>query len=242
MTTSATETLAAALLDAHVNGTHITEATIPADRASVLAVQSTVMAGLGDVAGFKVGAQPDDLPIMAPIPARYCLETGSTRQVQGRLGIELEVAFEVIRDLPEGQFPEDPAAYFRPRVALEMVDTRLGGALADDPVMKFTDFQNTAGLIPGSGLDAWDGSDFGTVQALMTANGETAAEGALTVPGGSALANLRLLVGALGTHCGGLRKGHIVLTGSVCGLPYFGPGTVIEARIDGLGTVGCTLT
>lgn len=242
MTTSATDTLAAALLDAHATGERITMAAVPEGRADVLAVQSAVMAGLGSVAGFKVGPQPDGPPILAPVPARYCVESGGTRQVPGRLGVELEVAFEVIRDLPEGGFPQDPTAYFRPRVALELVDTRLGGALADDPLMKFTDFQNTAGLVPGSGPDTWDGRDFGTVQALMTANGEPAAEGALKVPGGSALTNLRLLVEALGTHCGGLQKGHIVLTGSICGLPYFGPGTVIDARIDGLGEVSCTLT
>ncbi|WP_143093100.1 hydratase [Celeribacter neptunius] len=211
-------------------------------RSDILDIQSEVMAPLGDVAGFKVGRQPDGPPILAPIPARYRVANHGSRAVRDRLGIELEVGFELLRPLPGGDLPEDIQNYFRPCVVLELVGTRIEGVLAEDPDYKFADFQINAGLVKGNDLPGWDGSDFGTLNARLLANGAPVLDGETTVPGGSALANLALLVAHLGTHCGGLQVGQVVITGSICGLPYFGPGTEIEGEIEGLGRVTLSLT
>jgi 2-keto-4-pentenoate hydratase len=40
-----------------------------------------------------------------------------------------------------------------------------------------------------------------------------------------------------GDHCGGLRVGHWVLTGSLHPIAPVNPGTTFSARIDGLGEV-----
>lgn len=235
--------LTAALINAHTTGSRFTPEPISLSRIDILAVQSEVMAALGAIAGFKVGrGAAGQLPTLAPIPAVYCAPNGGERKVRDQLGIELEVGFELIRELPDGAFPEDVQNYFWPCVVLEVVDTRIAGDLAKDPSFKLADLQINAGLVKGDELTDWDGSDFGTLTAKLVAGAETVLNGETTVPGGSALSNLELLADHIGDHCGGLTVGQIVITGSLCGLPYFGAGTEISGEIDGLGSVSLTLT
>ena len=66
-------------------------------------------------------------------------------------------------------------------------------------------------------------------------------DGTVGVPGGSALGALRLLLDHVGDHCGGLRAGQIVITGSLSGLVYLSGGTLVSGKIAGLGEVGCHL-
>ncbi|PTW44540.1 hydratase [Rhodovulum kholense] len=238
---SETEAFADALLAAHRGGQRVAEAPGPLSRAEVLAVQAQVSGALGPVAGFKVGRLPEGPPVLAPIPACYRVPDGGSRRVRDRLGVELEVGFELIRALPGPGLPPDPAAHFRPRAVFELVETRLAGAAADRPDLKFADLQITAGLVSGSGPEAWDGRDFGRLSARFRAGAHTVLEGETEVPGGSALANLDLLLRHLGRHCGGLQPGQTVITGSVCGLPWFEPGTELSAEIAGLGRVAVSL-
>lgn len=231
----------AALVRGHETGSRFVPNGGALSRPDILAIQSAVMRALGDVAGFKVGRAPEGSPILAPIPARYRVPNHGVRKVRDRLGIELEVGFELLRPLTAGDLPEDVQHYFRPCVVLELVDSRIEGDLADDADYKFAAFQINAGLVKGDELAGWDGSDFGLLTARLVAGGEAVLDGEATVPGGSALANLGLLMAHLGDHCGGLRPGQIVITGSICGLPYFGPGTEVEGEIAGLGRVSISL-
>lgn len=235
------DAIVAALRSAHLEGTQVELPPVPANRETILAIQAGVCAGLGPVAGFKVGRRADGALIVAPILARYMVPNGGTRRIADRLGVELEVGFELVRALPDGGFPKRPQDHFRPCTVLELVDTRLAGPLAEDPSCKFADFQINAGLVIGDSRTDWDGSDFTTLAARLVAGDRAILDGATQVPGGSALENLRALVEALGSHCGGLQQGQVVITGSLCGLPYFGPGTNILGRIDGLGAVSIAL-
>ncbi|MFU8779008.1 MAG: 2-keto-4-pentenoate hydratase, partial [Roseovarius sp.] len=70
---------------------------------------------------------------------------------------------------------------------------------------------------------------------------ETLLDGAAQVPGGDAFATLCALVRALGEHCGGLREGHVVITGSLNGLPWVQAPIVAQGNIAGLGSVTMTL-
>ncbi len=233
--------LAQRLLGAHRTGVRIASPIAALRRRDILSIQTTVCTALGPVAGFKVSAVPDGLPILAPIPARYGTENRGVRTVADRLGIELEVGFEVLTALPGDGLPDEPQRYLRPRTVLELVDTRLAGRAAENPSLKFADLQMNAGIVIGEGPTDWDGADFGEVPARLTADDSYVLDGPATVPGGSALANLDLLLRHLGDHCGGVRPGQIVITGSLCGLPWFGPGTRIEGWIEGLGDVSVNL-
>ena len=232
---------ATALIQAHLNGTRIVPPVSNLSRSEILTVQADVSAALGPVAGFKVGRVPGAPPILAPIPARYCVANGGTRAVSDRLGVELELGFELIETLPSDALPARPEIYFRPCVVLELVDTRLSGSAAELASLKFADLQINAGLVIGDQLNAWDGADFGALEAHLVTETETVLCGPATVPGGSALSNLELLITHLGNHCGGLQVGQTLITGSICGLPYFSPGTRISGGIKGLGSVCVTL-
>ncbi|WP_353475151.1 hydratase [Salipiger sp. H15] len=238
--------LVAALQHAHESGTRFAPAAsgiaLPESREDALAVQRAITAARGAVAGFKVAAGAGIVaPVVAPIAAADVVENGGAATVRGRLGIELEIGFELLKSLPGRGLPEPVAEYFVPRPVIELVDTRLEGESAEMPLLKLADMQVNAGLVASAPLADWDGSDFGAVEAKLVAGEDVVLDGPATVPGGSALANLALLCEVLGDHCGGLQPGQVVITGSLCGLPYFPAGTQVSGTIAGLGTVSVSL-
>jgi len=215
----------------------------PESRAAALAVQAAVLEALGTTAGgFKVGNTASDEPILAPIRADRVLESGASFPVADHIGVELEVGLEVLAPIPADVTAATIAQYLRPRPVIELVDTRLTGDAAEAPLAKLADNQINAGLILGAPLEDWDGSDFTTVPAALACGTETLLDGGeVTVPGGSALFNAAALARAIGSHCGGLRPGQVIITGSLNPLTYFGPGTEVQGRIDGLGEVAVSL-
>ncbi|MBF9058570.1 hydratase [Rhodobacterales bacterium HKCCSP123] len=235
------DSFAAALIDAHGTNSRFVPDLPQLSQADIRAVQARVSAALGPVAGFKIGRAIDGTPSLAPIAARYVVADGGTRTVRDRLGIELELGFEIIAPIPRGGLPARPERHVRPCVVLELVDPRLKGAEAERPDLKLADFQINAGLVVGARLEDWDGSDFRLLRAHLRSADRVVMDGPVTVPGGSALASLELLLVSLGDHCGGLQVGQTVITGSVCGLPWFTPDADITGRIGGLGDVSVRL-
>lgn len=233
-------TLTDALLQARESGVRADAHGLPVpDYDEALEIQRRVQAGLGPVAGFKVARRPEGPPVIAPIAAATVVETGARVAVRDRLGIELEIGFEVI-DQPGADPMAEVARVFRPRIVLELVDSRLDGTDID-PMLKLADMQVNCGLVLGPVLSGWDGGDFGTVEARLTCGDARVVDGKVTVPGGSALANLGLLCAHLGDHCGGLQPGQVVITGSLSGLEYFPAGIDVDGRIAGFGAVDCRL-
>ncbi|KAA8610242.1 hydratase [Salipiger aestuarii] len=236
------ETVTAAFLDARQRKTRIDAATVPTpDYDAALEIQSRVQRRLGPVSGFKVGARPEGAPSMAPILSAQTWQSGARVPVRDTMGIELEIGFEVIaapNTVPDAA--ADPLRCFRPRIVLELVDSRLSGA-EDDALLKLADMQMNEGVILGPVLDDWDGSDFGTLDATLTCGDTVVVDGPVSAPGGSALGSLSLLCTHVGAHCGGLQVGQVVITGSISGLSYFPGGTEVAGRIDGFGPISCHL-
>lgn len=232
--------LSRALIDARRSGHRADVSRFPTpDYATALKVQQQVQSSLGAVGGFKVARRAEGSPVIAPITADGVLPSGSVVQTADRMGIELEIGFELISDTLPSHL-DAPGKYFRPRIVLELVDTRLAGA-DHDPLMKLADMQVNAGLVVGPVLEDWDGEDFSTVEAFLNCGGQQIVDGPVTVPGGSALAMLSLFLDHAGDHCGGLQPGQIVITGTLSGLLFFGPGTDVLGRIAGFGEVSCHL-
>lgn len=235
-----TDRIADILLTARRSGRRADGSALPSpDYDQALKIQSLVQAELGPVGAFKVGQRPEGPPVIAPISRDDIRPSGADVPVIDRMGIELEIGFEALTD-PEGGLPDRPEAHFRPVLVIELVDSRLTGR-EDDALMKLADMQINAGLIVGPALENWDGSDFATIRAALRCGDTQVIDGDVTVPGGSALANLKLFLDNVGAHCGGLHKGQILITGSLCGLPYFPGGTDVAGRIEGLGEIGCRL-
>ena len=233
------ERLAAALVAAHRSGAAADVADLVLDTArDAYAVQAAVAADLGPVGGFKVGNKPGDAPIMAPIPANRIVSAGASWPMGARIGIELEIGFRI------DAVPEDPAAPLTvtPLVALELVETRLPPDRTEDPLLKLADFQSNGGLVVGAIAAGATEADFTRIGATLTHGADTILAGQAEVPGGSARAALDALRRLVGAHCGGLRPGHVVITGSLNGLTWVSePGPVLGA-VDGLGAVSVTLT
>ncbi|MGP6089398.1 hydratase [Antarctobacter jejuensis] len=224
------------LLTARATGSPIMPPSHVPTYAEALAIQAAVQSTLGDVAGFKVGALPEGPPMLAPIPSLRVFDSEVPIPSPDMAGVELEIAFELMRPLTDAP----RADLFRPRLVMELVDTRFAGDNLD-PMQKMADMQLNDGLVLGPVLDHWDGSDFGTLQARMTGAGRVVLDGAAGVPGGSALANLRLCLDHLGDHCGGLQPGQHIITGSLCGLPWFPAGSTVQAQVECFGEITAPL-
>lgn len=207
-------------------------------------IQAGVARRVGAVGGFKTARKGSAPSIMAPIFSTDIMPSGTQISVVDRIGIELEVGFQIIKDCPSNLDKLPPSGFgglLRPVAVIELVDTRVDGTFANDDIVKLADNQINAGLVIGSPLNAWSGADFGTVTAQMQAGTEVVLDGAATVPGGSALETVASLARQIGDHCGGLKRGQIVITGSLHPLAYYPKGTLVQGRIDGIGAVSVRL-
>lgn len=233
------------LLAAYRTGRRVApEGRLPTSAADAYDVQSQLCAALGPVAGFKVGLKPEGPPILAPILAARCFNAGASVPVDDRMGVELEVGWQIAGPLPPPESPDLETALarvVRPVPVIELVDTRIAGAASQDPWVKLADLQINYGLVLGAPLADWDGRDFGALRGRMRAGTQVLLDGETCVPGGSALATLAALYRTIGTHCGGLQRGHVVITGTLHPLTYLPGGTPVSGEIEGLGAVSVTL-
>ena len=215
-------------------------------RDRVLAVQAEVAAELGPVGGFKV-ARPSGAPIIiAPIMARDIHQSPATisLSVGEEVGVELEYGFRLIAPLP------NPAeADFETRLhhavellpVFELVQSRLADPKGAGAVLKMLDNQLNGAVVLGAPCVDWHAIDVTRAEAHLSLGNETLLDGPASVPGGDAFATLCALARALGEHCGGLQPGHVVITGSLNGLPWVQAPITAQGEIAGLGDVSMTL-
>lgn len=216
----------------------------PRTAAQAYDIQAGVVGKMGAVGAFKTARKPGEVMTFAPIFAANLVQSDADVPVSGMMGIELEVGLYLHTNLPPdhaGLSASALAAFVTPVVVIELVDTRVAGPLANDPMVKLADNQINAGLVVGDHALDWAGADFGTVEAKFTAGSEVILDGAASVPGGSALETFAALAQHLGSHCGGLQQGQIVITGSLHPLVYVPKGTIVQGQIAGIGTVRVNL-
>ncbi|WP_347309575.1 2-keto-4-pentenoate hydratase [Defluviimonas sp. SAOS-178_SWC] len=243
--TALARTIAQGLRDAYHGGPKFDigiEAGGAIDAATAYAVQRLLDEDFGPAGAFKVACKPGQPVIMAPIYADRIFDSGAVVPADGdaEIGIELEVGFRFLAPPPD---PSDPAFSDRLReavsvvAAIEIVQTRLTDTESASPMLRLADNQLNGGLVIGDELRDWQGLDLGTVGARLSFGDEVFLDGQAPVPGGDAFRNLEALVRLVGNHCGGLRPGHVVITGSLNGLPYIRRGRKVSGRIDGIGAV-----
>ena len=239
------DAFADALIGAHQSGSRCApDGPAPKTHAEAYYIQARVSPALGPVAGFKAALKPGQEPIMSPIVPGSVFESGATVATGDVMGVELEVGWKIIAPLPDPSADDFEAKLCRsvlPVPVIELVNSRLLGPLAEDPIAKLADFQINHGLIIGTPIGDWDGHDIGNIEARMQAGDNIMLDGSADVPGGSALSTLKMLFAKIGTHCGGLQVGQTVITGSLHPLTYIDVSCEVRGQIDGLGAISVTL-
>jgi 2-keto-4-pentenoate hydratase len=157
---------------------------------------------------------------------------------------QLEVGLRLVADMPSDLITlsvADFSGLVEPVAVIELVDTRISGPKANGHIVKLADNQINAGPVVGETSTARSGEDIAAIDGRMTAGDSLVLDGATTVPGGSALAPYAALARHIEGHCGGLRRGQIVITGSLYPLVYFPKETQVQGEISGFGSVSVRL-
>lgn len=208
-------------------------------------VQSLVAAELGPVGGFKFAQRPGQPAIMAPIQRTNIMRSGGYFAADEPVGIELEVGFRLDADPPPLDTPgylNNLRACVTPVAVIELVQTRLADPDAAPAMLKLADHQLNGGLVVGEAMSNWEGEPLESVEARLAFGDQVVLDGPVTLPFGPAVDCLTELARIVGDHCGGLRTGHIVITGSLNGLPWLSPGAKVDGRIESIGEVAVNLS
>ncbi|WP_371425456.1 2-keto-4-pentenoate hydratase [Tardiphaga sp.] len=217
-----------------INGLPVT----PSSVAQAHEIQDRVAVLVGEPIGaFKAGAPPEGEPTRGLIETRMIRSSPAHMAVAEvpHLGVEGEVAFRFIRDLPARSEPytrEEVAKAVAVLPVIEVVSSRFHDPLSRPKLEQLADCGINAGLVTGPELADWSHLDLPKLQMTFTVNGETLIErrgGHPTddpIAGAVALANMMRA---------GVKAGQIVTTGSWTGLPFFKPGDRCTVRFEGLG-------
>ena len=219
---------------------------VPAERADAYSLQDAVMAQLGVIGGWKVGAKgPAVEPTCAPMPASGLLRSGAAALIGPPWTlrcIEVELAVRLGRDLPAaGGIPsaaEIMAAIDAVLPAIEVVETRLADWHGSEPLAALADLQSHGALVLGepSALRPQD-IDLRTVQASLAFDGQSVAR----TQGANPAADIWRLLGWLAHHCAQrgtpLRAGDVITTGSCTGMLFAPEGAHVQGLLTGLGKV-----
>jgi 2-keto-4-pentenoate hydratase len=240
---------AAALLIATRRGrqriARLPEACRPVDVAAGYALQSKVVAGLGEVGGYKIGAGgPDETPLYAPILAHEIHPSGASLSLAAFPGalIEAEIAFRLRCDLPHRDAAYDlaeVATAVETLPALEIFGSRYLDPGAVSEGENLADCLANAGLIvgqpftpPRSGHEA--SRDIASWNIDLVIDGKTGSVRAARHPVGDPLRLVVWLANHLRGRGDGLRAGQVVTTGALVLAPI---GREVRGDWEGLGSV-----
>jgi 2-keto-4-pentenoate hydratase len=200
--------------------------------------------------GYKIGLTSQRMQAMCGIDspiAGVILDTdvhlsGATlhRSRYGRLGIEFEIGVRVGRDLEAAVLPSTVAELgaFIEGVcpAVEIVDDRnadYSGGL--DVLSLLADNSWNAGVVLGEFRRDWP--DLDTIEALVTCNGAVIDRGRGGDVLGHPFESVLWLARHLASRGSALRRGQIVLTGSIVPTRFPAEGESYELHLTGMGSV-----
>jgi len=220
----------------------------PKDLEDAYAIQNQVLAGLGPVAAWKVGARsPESLPACAAIAQATLFESGARLPADmfHLVGLEAEIAYRFVADLPAREAPylleEVLAAIGSAHPAIEVSDTRFVAWASQDRLSHVADQLNHGALVIGPGRRDWREIDPRAQRAILTINDETSADVVGGNPAGDPLRLLHWLANEGARPFGGLRAGTVVTTGSVTGIAFVTSPLRGQARLPGIGVVDITI-
>jgi 2-keto-4-pentenoate hydratase len=218
------------------------------------AVQDRLIAALGDIGGWKVGAgSPDATPAFAPMPLAWI--TGSQLAASGSTlagprwryrGLEAEIAFLVGRDLPPrvskpGAQPysreETLAAMASCHPAIEVLESAFTNPPQANRLSNIADLQMHGGFVYGPAVANWKSIDFTKENVMLAVDGIVRVERTGSNTSGDLLRLLPWLANEGAARTGGLRKGQWITTGSWTGNTLGSSRCAVEAVFSTAGRV-----
>ena len=220
------------------------------------AIQDAVAVALGAaIGGYKAAAPPPQGKVQAAtnaaaspliregvrapifettIYASPCIIPSSEMP---QCGVEAEIAFRFLRDLPPRATPytrDEIAAATDAYPAIEVVTSRFATPEEITPLEKLADCVSNGGLVYGSKNTEWHQLRLAELNVMLIVNGETVVDQIGGHPTADPFGIVVMLVEMLRTTIG-VRAGQFVTCGSHTGLRYLKPGDVCEVRFQALG-------
>lgn len=228
----------------------------PVDEAEGYAVQQAVhealtKRGWGALAGYKIGCttavMQAHLNLTSPcgggIFESNILHATADLVVADyiRVGAEIEIAVRLGADLVVGSTPFDrdsvSSAVESCMAAMEIVDNRYADSATIGTATLIADDFFGAGCLLGDPVVDWRDLDLGAIEASLFVDGVDVGRGHGADVMGHPFEALAWLANNLASRGGMLRRGDIVLTGSMVQVHYPAPGQTVEIIIEGLGSV-----
>ncbi len=209
--------------------------------------------GRGTIAGYKIGLTT---PVMQKLcgVGEPCYGAIFAREVHHhraqltsadycRLGVETEIAFRLGDDLPRGSGPGQIAAAVEGcMAAIELIeDLHYDYKRLDAAAMVAGNVWN-AGVVLGTPVIGWRDQDLARARARLSINGQEIGSGNGGDVMGHPLNALAWLADKLGAAGTPLRRGMIVMTGSMVPIRYPAAGDRVVIEISGLGTAELVLS
>ena len=224
---------------------------VPKSDAAAYQVQDAVIAALGPVEGWKVGAaNPTSVPNCSPVLRGGIIDAGKggiplSIPVPHPTGIETEIAFRMARAFPAGNVAPSAAEVLAgigsAHVAMELCSYRLQEGPKSPPLALLADNGMNLGFIIGPEVKSWREIDIHKQVARAWVDNKAAVEttGGHTQKDLAAL--LVWLVGHVVTQRGGLAAGAVVATGSWTGLYWVDHAANVAAEFPGIGRLEARL-
>lgn len=212
---------------------------------------------LGPVAGYKVALTSTVMqemlkffsPFAGPIHANLIHQSpaGLKYDDYGRPGIECELAAYLGKDLPA-----DKAPYSREQIAdaveslmpaFELVDDRNADykKISSLILTLIADNAWNGGIVLGKPVHDWRSLDLAAIRGVLTMNGATAGEGHGRDVLGHPFEALTWLTNTVAAQGKGMKKGMVVMTGTMIATKFVKPGDVLSFAVDGLGEVAARI-
>jgi len=231
---------------------------MPADLAEAYRIRQAfedieTAGGRGAVAGYKIGLTTPIMqqlcgvaePVYGAIFAGEVHHGPAELSVQNycRLGIETEIAVRLGEDLPQGGDPDRVAhAVESCMAAIELLeDLRHDYKRLSAAAMVAGNVWN-AGVVLAPPVAGWRPLDLAHLSARLTINGREIGHGRGGDVMGNPLNALAWLADALAGAGTPLKRGMIVMTGSMVPIQFPAPGDHAAVEVDGLGTAELVLT
>jgi len=196
-------------------------------------VQLAVMSRLGETApASKVAINKAGRPVAAPIFGARVVPSGATLSLAGTIGFEVEIALRLGRDLTPELAARGEAgllsaidAFF---VGIELIGTRLADRHAAGLGALLADNLIGNGYVLNSETPWTRGSDIADAIVSATVDGSEVHRAPASNPFGGVLVALQAYAQAPFDGHGACRAGHIITTGTLCGLiPVGGPCRIV---------------